>query len=146
MINEIKAIINKDLPLVSNLSNITSILKDMDNINWCGYYIADGSTLFLGPFQGDLACTVIPFGRGVCGTSALNKETLVVPDVTKFPGHIACSALSRSEIVVPIILDNEVKAVIDIDAPIVNRFTEEDKKELEEIANLIAPLFVKKVL
>lgn len=146
MINEIKAIINKDLPLVSNLSNITSILKDMDNINWCGFYIADGNTLYLGPFQGDLACTVIPFGRGVCGTSALNKETLVVPDVTKFPGHIACSALSRSEIVVPIILDNEVKAVIDIDAPIVNRFTEEDKKELEEIANLIAPLFVKKVL
>lgn len=146
MINEIKAIINKDLPLVSNLSNITSILKDMDNINWCGFYIADGNTLYLGPFQGDLACTVIPFGRGVCGTSALNKETLVVPDVTKFPGHIACSALSRSEIVVPIVLDNEVKAVIDIDAPIVNRFTEEDKKELEEIANSIAPLFVKKVL
>lgn len=141
MLNKIKAIIDKDLPLVSNLSNISAILKDMENINWCGFYLVKDNFLYLGPFQGDVACTKIEFGKGVCGTCAIRKETIIVDNVLDFPGHIACSKASRSEIVVPIILDNEIKALIDIDSPIFNRFSILDKEKLEDIAKLISELF-----
>lgn len=141
LLEQIKSIIDPNIPLVSNLSNISALFNQLDNLNWCGFYLRKDDYLYLGPFQGEVACTIIPLGKGVCGTSALKKETLVVPNVNEFPGHIACSSLSKSEIVVPIIKDNDVKGVIDIDSPIYDRFHEEEKALLEEVANLIAPLF-----
>lgn len=141
MKDKIKAIIDKTLPLVSNLANVSAILNELPNINWCGFYLAKDNVLYLGPFQGEVACTVIPYGRGVCGTSAIKKETLVVDDVTKFPGHIACSEKSRSELVAPIIKGEEVVGVIDIDAPILNRFGIKEKEEIEEIAKILSELF-----
>lgn len=141
MIRQIDAIIDPKLPLVSNLSNVSAVLNQLDDINWCGFYLRKDDYLYLGPFQGEVACTVIPLGKGVCGTSVLNKETLVVPNVNEFPGHIACSSLSKSEIVVPIIKDDEVKAVIDIDAPIYYRFAKKEQELLESVAKLLSPLF-----
>ena len=141
LLAQIKAIIDQDLPLMSNLSNASAVLNQLENINWCGFYIREEDKLYLGPFQGDVACTIIPLTKGVCGAAAREGKTLIVPNVNEFPGHIACSSLSKSEIVTPIIKDNEVKAVIDIDAPIYNRFNESDKELLEEIAKVLAPLF-----
>ena len=141
LVEQIKAIIDKDLPLMSNLSNASAVLNQLENINWCGFYIKQGDELYLGPFQGDIACTRIPLSKGVCGAAAREARTLIVPNVNEFPGHIACSSLSKSEIVTPIIKDNEVKAVIDIDAPIYDRFNEDDQKLLEVIAEILAPLF-----
>ena len=141
MISKVKAIIDKNIPLVSNLANISAILNEMKDINWCGFYLAKDNKLYLGPFQGELACTIIPFGRGVCGTAALEKKTLIVDNVLEFKGHIACSSKSRSEIVTPIIKDGSVVGVIDIDSPSFSRFKEEDKNVLEIIANEVAVLF-----
>lgn len=141
ILSQIQSVINKDLPLVSNLSNISAILNKLEDINWVGFYLVEGDTLYLGPFQGDVACTVIPKGKGVCGAAFERKETIIAPDVNKFAGHIACSSLSKSEIVVPIIKDNQVKAVIDIDSPIHDRFTIEDKSFLEAVAEELKSLF-----
>ena len=141
LLEQIKSIIDPKLPLVSNLSNASAVLNQMDNINWVGFYLVEDDTLYLGPFQGEVACTIIPKGKGVCGTSLERKETIIVPNVNDFKGHIACSSLSKSEIVVPIIKDGEVKALIDVDAPIYHRFNNEDKEVLEEIASVLAPLF-----
>ena len=141
LLSQIKSIIDPSLPLVSNLSNASAVLNQMENINWVGFYLVKEDTLYLGPFQGDVACTIIHKGKGVCGTSLERKETIIVPNVNEFKGHIACSSLSKSEIVVPIIKDNEVKALIDVDAPIYDRFSNEDKALLEEIASVLAPLF-----
>lgn len=141
ILSQIKEIIDKDLPQVTNLSNAAAILNQLENINWCGFYLVDGETLYLGPFQGEPACTVIPFNKGVCGYCATIKKTVIVPDVNQFPGHIACSSASKSEIVVPIIINNQVKAVIDIDAPILDRFTFEDANMLEEAAKILEVLF-----
>ena len=138
---QIKEIIDPRLPLISNLSNASAVLNQLSNINWCGFYLLSSDRLFLGPFQGEPACTIIPLDKGVCGYAASNKKTVIVDDVNKFQGHIACSSVSKSEIVVPIIKDNEVKAVIDIDAPIYNRFTKEDAELLEEIADVLKELF-----
>lgn len=141
LLKQIESIIDPSLPLVSNLSNVSSILFKLEDINWAGFYLVQGDKLYLGPFQGDVACTTIPLGKGVCGTSFKNKETIIVPDVNKFSGHIACSSLSKSEIVVPIIKDNNVVAVIDIDAPIYDRFHEKEKEFLESVAKLLEVLF-----
>ena len=135
------ALIDKDFPLITNLSNASALLNNLENINWCGFYLKNGDNLYLGPFQGDVACTIIPLSKGVCGKAAREGKTIIVPNVNEFPGHIACSSLSKSEIVTPIIFNNEVKAVIDIDAPIYNRFNENDQKLLEELASVLAPLF-----
>ena len=142
LVEQLKALIDPKLPLMSNLSNASAILNQLDNINWCGFYIAKDDVLYLGPFQGEVACTIIPFNKGVCGATASKKETIIVPNVNEFPGHIACSSASKREIVTPIIVNNEVKAVIDIDAPIYNRFTNKDKELLEEMAKILAPLFL----
>ncbi len=139
---QLKEIIDPKLPLVSNLANASAILNQLENINWCGFYLAKDETLYLGPFQGEPACTVIPFSKGVCGYAASNKKTVIVNDVRQFEGHIACSSLSKSEIVVPIMVSNEVEALIDIDAPIYDRFNDEDAQLLEEAAKLLAPLFL----
>ena len=141
MINKIKAIIDKNIPLVSNLANISAILNEMEDINWCGFYLAKDAKLYLGPFQGEVACTIIPFGKGVCGTAAVEKKTLIVDNVLEFKGHIACSSKSRSEIVTPIIKDGKLVGVIDIDSPSLARFTKADQELLEEISNEIANLF-----
>ncbi len=138
---QIASIIDKDLPLVSNLSNASAILKSMDIVNWAGFYLVDGDRLILGPFQGEVACTFIPKGKGVCGTAFKEKKTIIVKDVNKFNGHIACSSKSKSEIVTPIIKNNEVVAVIDIDSPVFDRFDESNQKILEEIALILAELF-----
>lgn len=138
---QIKSLTKKDLPLVSNLSNASAILNTLENINWCGFYIVKDNTLYLGPFQGEVACTTIPYGKGVCGTCLKMKQSIIVNDVTKFEGHIACSPLSKSEIVVPIIKDNIVMAVIDIDSPLINRFTKENQLALEEVAEYLSTLF-----
>ena len=141
LLEQIKSIIDPSLPLVSNLSNASAVLKDMENINWVGFYLVNEDKLYLGPFQGDVACTIIPKGKGVCGTSFEKKETIIVPNVNEFKGHIACSSLSKSEIVVPIIKDNEVVALIDVDAPIYDRFNNEDKAFLNEVAEILSSLF-----
>lgn len=141
IIKQLQSIIDKDLPLISNLSNASSVLNQLDNINWCGFYLVDGNRLILGPFQGEVACTIIPFDKGVCGYAYRNKKTIIVDDVNRFDGHIACSTLSKSEIVTPIIKNNEVKALIDIDSPIYNRFNEDDARLLEEAANLLKEIF-----
>ena len=140
LLKQIESIIDKDLPLVSNLSNVSAILNQMEDINWVGFYIVDGDFLYLGPFQGDVACTKIEKGKGVCGTAFARKETIVVPNVNEFKGHIACSSLSKSEIVVPIIKDDAVIAVIDIDSPIFDRFHEKEKEGLEKVAKLLSKI------
>ena len=141
LLEQIKAIINKDIPLVSNLSNISSILYKMGDVNWAGFYLVENDTLYVGPFQGDVACAIIIKGKGVCGTCLERKESIIVPNVHEFKGHIACSSLSKSEIVVPVIKNNEVKLIIDIDSPIYDRFHEEDLKVLQEVAFEIGKLF-----
>lgn len=141
LLKQIESIVDKDLPIYSNLSNVSAVLNQLGNINWVGFYIVSGDTLYLGPFQGDVACTRIKIGKGVCGQSVLRKETIIVDDVNKFEGHIACSSLSKSEIVVPIIKDNEVKAVIDIDSPIYNRFTKYEEEFLIKVSDLLKDLF-----
>ena len=141
LIEQLKVLIDPKLPLISNLSNASAILNQLENINWCGFYLNDGEKLVLGPFQGEVACSIIPYGKGVCGTSFETKSTIIVDDVNQFVGHIACSSVSKSEIVVPIIVNNEVKAVIDIDAPICNRFNKEDALLLEECAKVLEVLF-----
>ena len=138
---QLKSLIDKDLPLISNLSNASAFLNKLPNINWCGFYLNDGKRLILGPFQGEVACYIIPYDKGVCGYAYRSKQTVFVDDVNKFKGHIACSTISKSEIVVPIIKDDEVKALIDIDAPIYNRFNKEDQELLEEIADILKELF-----
>lgn len=109
----------------------------LSEINWVGFYVKDGDELVLGPFQGLPACVRIPIGKGVCGTAAFEKRTVRVADVNEFPGHIACDARSQSEIVVPLIKNDEVIGVLDIDSPIKNRFDEIDQRYLEKFTNIL---------
>ena len=129
---------------VTILSNAAAILfNSLDDINWAGFYLLDGvsgddaGTLLLGPFQGKPACMKIPVGKGVCGTAVARGETLLVPDVHQFPGHIACDSASKSEIVVPIFHGEKVYGVLDIDSPSVGRFTDEDRRGLEEFVAVL---------
>ena len=119
--------------LIANLANISAALKEQFSWLWVGFYLVKNDELVLGPFQGPVACTRIKKGRGVCGTAWANEETLIVDDVEKFPGHIACSSMSRSEIVVPLIINNKVLGVLDADSELPAHFDETDKKYLEEI-------------
>ena len=123
---------------ISNLANTSAaIWQEMENINWAGFYVMEDNKLVLGPFQGKPACIEIPVGRGVCGTAAAEKKTQLVYDVHAFPGHIACDCASNSEIVVPIMKNDQVWGVLDIDSPLVGRFTEEDKVGLEALVRLL---------
>lgn len=125
---------------LANLSNASGLLSGaLERINWCGFYLLRGGELVLGPFQGKPACVRIPLGQGVCGTAAARRETLVVPDVQAFPGHIACDAASRSEIVVPIVSAGELRGVLDVDAPVTGRFDSEDRAGLEEFVRVLVP-------
>lgn len=141
MVEKIKALIDKSLPLVSNLSNVSAVLNELDDLNWCGFYLVSGDKLYLGPFQGDVACTMIPIGKGVCGESFAKKQSIIVGNVLEHKNHIACSSKSRSELVVPIIKNGIVYGVIDLDSPTINRFSEEDKKQIEEVAQVLCELF-----
>lgn len=137
LIPQIKALIEGETDLVANLANITGALKEQFGWFWVGFYLVKGEQLVLGPFQGPVACTRISKGRGVCGTSWAKAETLIVPDVEKFPGHIACSSLSRSEIVIPLINNGAVWGVLDVDSELLDQFDETDKIHLEKIVSLI---------
>lgn len=139
--NQVEAIISKDVPLISNLANVSAILNNLEDINWVGFYLVKDDYLYLGPFQGESACTIIKKGRGVCGTSLERKESIIVSDVTKIKNHIACSSKTRSEIVVPIIKNNEVVGVIDVDSTTINRFDIKEKELLEKVASLLSNLF-----
>ena len=137
LLPQIKALIDGEPDLVANLVNITAALKEQFNWLWVGFYLVKEEELVLGPFQGPIACTRIRYGKGVCGSSWQKAETLIVPDVEKFPGHIACSSLSRSEIVVPIIRNDKVVGVLDVDSELLDQFDETDKTYLEEICAAI---------
>lgn len=144
LLSNIEAIIDFEIPIMSNLANLSRLfMESFENTLWSGFYLSDAKSkfLYLGPYQGPLACTIIPFGKGVCGSAALNKVTNLVPNVHKFPGHIACSSLSNSEIVVPIIKNDKVVGVIDLDSTLFNNYDEEDQKLLESAANIISKLF-----
>lgn len=133
---KLTGLIGDESDWLANLSNSAALLWMMlDNINWAGFYLNKGGKLVLGPFQGKPACVNIEIGKGVCGTAAKTKEIQLVKNVHDFPGHIACDCASNSEIVLPIIVDDEVVAVLDIDSPILERFDEEDSKGLERIVN-----------
>ena len=126
---------------LSNAANLAALIyQNLPDVNWAGFYILDGNILRLGPFQGKVACTEIPLGKGVCGTAALQKQTLVVADVHQFAGHIACDSASKSEIVIPLLKGGQVWGVLDIDSPIFNRFEQADRMGLEELAKLFTTI------
>jgi len=138
LLPQIKELISGEKNLTANLANISAALKQTFNWWWVGFYWVENKELVLGPFQGPIACTRIPKGRGVCGTSWLNQQTIVVPDVEKFQGHIACSSFSKSEIVIPIFKNNNVVGVLDCDSEYLNHFDETDKIFLEQLSLTIA--------
>lgn len=132
----IKSLMEAESDIISNMANVSALLKETFCFWWVGFYRVSGDELLLGPFQGPIACTRIKKGRGVCGTTWEKEDTIVVPDVEEFPGHIACSSASRSEIVVPIWHNKEIIAVLDIDSEFLNTFDETDKIWLEKICEL----------
>lgn len=134
---QLEALVESETDIIANMANISACLRDTFNFWWVGFYRVIDDVLILGPFQGPLACTRIKKGRGVCGTAWAESKTIVVPDVEQFPGHIACSSLSRSEIVVPLKKNDDVYGVLDIDSEHLNTFDETDKIWLERIANLL---------
>ncbi|WP_210146325.1 GAF domain-containing protein [Staphylococcus sp. GDY8P29P] len=135
---QVSSLIEDESNMIAILSNVSALLNDsIDQINWIGFYLVEDNELILGPFQGHPACVHIAIGKGVCGTAVAQDKTQLVEDVNVFPGHIACDANSKSEIVVPIHKDNNVIGVLDIDAPITNRFNNEDKQGLEAIVKII---------
>lgn len=137
LLPQIKALLEGEPDLIANLANICAALKEQFGWFWVGFYLVKNDELVLGPFQGPVACTRIKKGRGVCGSSWAEAKTLIVPDVEKFPGHIACSSLSRSEIVIPLMQDNEVWGVLDVDSSELNEFDDTDQKYLEDILKLL---------
>ena len=139
LLNEqLKNIIDGVEDNISNLSNASALLfEELEDINWAGFYLVKNNDLYLGPFQGRIACTKIPYGKGVCGTALMNKQTLIVKNVHEFPGHIACDSRSNSEIVTPIFKDGKIIAVLDLDSASLNRFDENDKEGLEIFCKII---------
>ena len=136
--DQIKSLAEDEPNFIPVLSNASALIYDaMEELNWAGFYLMNKGSLLLGPFQGKVACIRIALGKGVCGTAAGNDETLVVPNVHEFPGHIACDCASNSEIVVPIHKDGIVVGVLDIDSPKLNRFSEDDKLGLEKFVKAL---------
>lgn len=136
----IRSLVTGEPDLIANLANIAAAIHQTFNHLWVGFYLVKEQELVLGPFQGPIACTRIALGKGVCGTAWKEKRTLLVPDVEEFPGHIACSSLSRSEVVIPLMKEDEVFGVLDIDSISLRAFDEEDAQYLEEIAGIAAQL------
>lgn len=142
MNTKLKALLDKEDWLITNLANASALLNEyLDDINWVGFYLMQEGELVLGPFQGKTACVRIKVGRGVCGSAVSEDKTQLVPDVHQFPGHIACDCASNSEIVVPIHHNGAVVGVLDIDSPLFNRFTQEDKESLEESVKIIESIW-----
>ena len=145
LLPQIDALIKDEINFIANISNITSVLKySFDNFLWVGFYFTDNNNpgeLVLGPFQGRVACTRIKFGQGVCGTSAEKKETIIVNDVNEFPGHIVCDSLSKSEIVVPVLKNDKVLGVLDIDSDYFGNFDETDNKYINKMLKNILNIF-----
>ncbi|MDB4999274.1 MAG: hypothetical protein JWR76_351 [Mucilaginibacter sp.] len=137
LIPQIEALLYGETDLVANLANICAALKEQFKWFWVGFYLVKDNELVLAPFQGPVACTRIAKGKGVCGSAWQRAETLIVPDVEEFPGHIACSSLSRSEIVIPLFHNNEVVGVLDVDSSELNEFDETDARHLKQIIKLI---------
>ncbi|HKP31212.1 MAG TPA: GAF domain-containing protein [Chitinophagaceae bacterium] len=137
LIPQIEGLLTGEPDLIANLANVAAALKEQFGWLWVGFYLVKDGELVLGPFQGPVACTRIKKGRGVCGAAWQNEKTLIVPDVEKFPGHIACSSLSKSEIVVPLLHNNEVVGVLDVDSTSLNEYDETDKEYLEKIVALL---------
>jgi len=136
---QLRSLLDRKENILSNLSNFTAAIKQtFDKISWVGFYLYDGQKLFLGPFQGKVACTLIDMGKGVCGTAAMRRQTVLVEDVDKFPGHIACDPESRSEIVIPIIKNNDLYGVLDLDSKELNSFNKTDQKYLEEYCSFLS--------
>ncbi len=136
---QLKSLLSKEDNLISNLANASAAIKQtFEKVSWVGFYIFNGEKLYLGPFQGKVACTSIEVGKGVCGSAAKEKKTFIVPDVNKFPGHIFCDADSKSEIVIPVIKRQELVAVLDLDSDSFNSFDEIDGKYLENFCNFIS--------
>ncbi|MHA7130474.1 GAF domain-containing protein [Algoriphagus namhaensis] len=138
LLPQIEALIGAETDLYANLANISAALKEGLDFFWVGFYLVKEEQLVLGPFQGPLACTRIQRGKGVCGTAWDRAKTLIVPDVDAFPGHIACSSASRSEIVVPIFHDQEVIGVLDVDSKALDDFDETDQKYLEQLMRILS--------
>lgn len=141
LLPQIASLIDGETDLTANLANVSAALKETFGFFWVGFYLVKGDELVLGPFQGSIACTRIQLGRGVCGSSWQKAESLVVPDVDAFPGHIACSSLSKSEIVVPIIKNKLVVGVLDVDSDVYNDFDQTDELYLNQLCALLADLF-----
>jgi len=136
---QLLALIEDETNQIANLSNAAALLNQfLDEINWVGFYLYEEGQLILGPFQGLPACVRIPMGKGVCGTSAATEKTLRIEDVHQFPGHIACDAASRSEIVIPLMKDGKLYGVLDIDSPVTDRFDEMDQQGLEKFAEILS--------
>jgi len=137
LVQQLEGLLHGERDAIANAANLSALLYDaMPTLNWAGFYLMRGGELVLGPFQGKPACVRIPVGRGVCGTAVARRETMLVEDVHAFPGHIACDAASRSELVVPLIRDGEVIGVIDLDSPEPGRFDADDQRGIEAIASL----------
>ncbi len=139
LLPQVQAVMDHTVDGIANMANMAAMLHETFGFWWTGFYRVINGELVLGPFQGPLACTRIAFGRGVCGTAWKEQKTMVVPDVELFPGHIACSSASRSEIVVPVFKDGEITAVLDIDSAELNTFNETDKEYLEQLLHQTAP-------
>jgi GAF domain-containing protein len=138
MARQLKSLLEDERDWLANLSNTASFLAhSLHDINWVGFYLLKQNELVLGPFMGKPACVRIAVGKGVCGTAVAENRTQVVADVHQFPGHIACDADSQSEIVIPLVVDNKIIGVLDIDSPIVNRFEAVDKEYLEQLASIL---------
>ncbi|SRR5690606_2843384 len=137
LIKQLKALLQGENDHIANMANIAAALKEQFHFWWVGFYMVKGNQLVLGPFQGPVACTRINYGKGVCGTAWQKGETLIVPDVEQFPGHIACSSLSKSEIVVPLFKGENCIGVLDVDSEYLNTFDDVDKRYLEEICRLL---------
>ncbi len=137
LLPEIQAVVSGETDLIANMANVAAMLHEAFGFWWTGFYRVEDDVLVLGPFQGPLACTRIKYGKGVCGTAWKEEQTVVVPNVHEFPGHIACSSLSNSEIVVPMMKDGKVVAVLDIDSKEFSTFDEQDSHYLEEVCRSI---------
>lgn len=137
LLPQIKAVVSGESDLIANMANVASMLHETFRFWWTGFYRVVDGELVLGPFQGPLACTRIVKGKGVCGTAWQQRQTVIVPDVDAFPGHIACSSLSRSEIVVPVISQGEIIAVLDIDSEYLSTFDDTDRENLEKITSML---------
>jgi len=140
LLPQLDSLVGDEKDLIANLSNLAAALKQTMDFFWVGFYVVKGSQLVLGPFQGPVACTRIDFGKGVCGSAWKNKRTYIVPDVDEFPGHIACNATARSEIVLPAFKNNEVALVLDIDSNKLNDFDEVDEKALSQVIQILERL------